>query len=55
MSVCDTGKEQVHFVTQKEILNFTNSSQVAVRFPRPCTNIWKIYTLIAVLLFLIIQ
>lgn len=40
MSMCDTGNEQIHFVIQKEILNFTNGSQVAVRFPRPCTNIW---------------
>lgn len=40
MSVCDTGNEQIHFVIQKEILNFTNGSQVAVRFPRPWTNIW---------------
>lgn len=39
MSVCDTGKGQIYFVIQKEILNFTNGSQVAVRFPRPCTNI----------------
>lgn len=40
LSMCDTGKEQIHFVIQKEMVNLINGSQVAVRFPRPCTNIW---------------